>query len=119
MKITDDRVGFLTNFEVLNAVKDDLKRDGKMSQFSAQNGFQQQVVKYLTETSPVTQKSAEELKGFLTTMAKHNLSQAEVLQIANLKPTKEVEINLIVEECAERFSRKDSLNLLQTINQQK
>jgi len=116
MKIVDTNAGFVTNYEVYDTLKKSrsqfLKRKDEAPNIPT---IADQVLEYLGETSVINQ-TPQAIQNCLSATKAYNLTLAEHLQVINLAPTTEVEIHLIVEECPERLSREESLQLLATIN---
>ncbi|KAK7305710.1 hypothetical protein VNO77_43620 [Canavalia gladiata] len=102
MKILEANAGALTNFEVLDflrakgASKDPTRVIAKVAQ------SEYKVYDYLVNTAAYVQ-TRENINEFLTSVKKHDLAKAEVLNILNIRPAAEVEIYPILENCEERF----------------
>jgi len=120
MEIVDEHAGILTNFEVLQVLKDvQASRNG----YRKPNKNQQHAtilyssLKYLHNT-PCTHQQPEVIKEFNEAVNGFNLTKAERLQLLNQRPTTAVEIQLIVEESEERLSEQqieELLNIVTTI----
>ena len=82
--------------------------------------LQDQVIDYLQRYPPATQ-SRPVLSACLASLhallarQRVQLTNAELLQLVNLRPLTLVEVHRIVEECEERMGEQDILTLLDTI----
>ncbi|WVZ06846.1 hypothetical protein V8G54_020192 [Vigna mungo] len=94
--------GALTNFEVLDflrakgASKDPTRVIAKVAQ------SEYKVYDYLVDTA-VSNQTRESINEFLTSIKRHDLAKAEVLNILNIRPTADVELFPIIESCEGRF----------------
>jgi len=116
MEVLDSNAGLVSNFELLEILRKKHTVVNDQGRKPVVPLIEAQVIGYL-ESSPVanvSQKGAEEC---LARLEKYNLTKAETLQILNLVPTTEVEVHLIVEECAERLSTANSLALLADVKE--
>jgi len=116
MKVLNDNEGLVTNFEVNQILQQNLKGQTEDDKDSPESSFEQQVLKYFQYTT-ITNQTAEKLQICIKSLQNYELTKAEVLQVLNLHPTTEVEVNLIIEECAERISDEKTLQLLQDLTQ--
>ncbi|XP_014496287.1 DNA-directed RNA polymerase III subunit RPC9-like isoform X2 [Vigna radiata var. radiata] len=102
MKILEANAGALTNFEVLDflrakgASKDPTRVIAKVAQ------SEYKVYDYLVDT-PASNQTRESINEFLTSIKRHDLAKAEVLNILNTRPTEDVELFPIIESCEKRF----------------
>jgi len=117
MEVVDEHAGMLTNFEVLQVLKDvQTSKNG----YRKPNKSQQHAtilyssLKYLHNT-PCTHQDPQVIKAFNEAVAEFNLTKAERLQLLNQRPTTAVEIQLIVEESEERLSEQQIEDLLHII----
>ncbi|WVZ08773.1 hypothetical protein V8G54_022119 [Vigna mungo] len=101
MKILEANAGALTNFEVLDffrakgASKDPTRVIVKVAH------SEYKVYDYLVDTA-ASDQTRENIDEFLTSIKRHDLAKAEVLNILNTRPAAEVEIFPIIENCEGR-----------------
>jgi len=116
MKIINESDGWLTDFELYACIKSSsfIKKPYFRKDDNIQK-IEEQVFQYLQDTTRVNEMSPETINVCMTKLQQYNLSMAEKLQILNLFPTTEVEIHLIIEECSDRFSREEVLDMLDII----
>ena len=130
MKIVNARDGVLTNLEVKMLLEqqqaarllDERKKPlpgarrglaGNSSWQSRQNAatISDQVLSYLADNNCSAQ-TRESIQVFMHAIEPYALTRAESLALVNTQPQSVVEIYLLVEECEERFSPDDVLELL-------
>ena len=99
----------LSNFEILNLIKSETK-DPKNQDL---NTLDFEILKYLKDNT--TQKR-ESICQFLKEIQTLDLNRLEQLQLINNKPKSLVELSVLIEELDDRFSEKDSNNLLELVN---
>ncbi|CAD5117405.1 DgyrCDS6178 [Dimorphilus gyrociliatus] len=118
MEVVEKTHALLSNHEVLSHLRDiqngtnDQRKPGRNQQNLATVCYS--TVKFLEQTPAVSQ-SVEIIENFMQKIEPFNLTKAEKLQILNLRPTTQVEIQLLVEECEERLSEDDIEKLLQIV----
>lgn len=102
MKILEENAGALTNFEVLDFLraKGASKDPSRVLAKVAMSEYK--VYDYLVKT-PAGSQTRESVKEYFTAIKQHDLSEAEVLNVLNIRPASEVEIYHIIEDCEERF----------------
>uniref|UniRef100_A0A7N0T9F0 DNA-directed RNA polymerase III subunit RPC9 n=1 Tax=Kalanchoe fedtschenkoi TaxID=63787 RepID=A0A7N0T9F0_KALFE len=120
MKILVSTVGLLTNFEVLdflrNKSRDDSKHDnlevGEANQIAEikrhLTASEIKVYDYLIET-PARNLTRECVKEFLQKSEKYNFTRTDILPILNIRPSKPstlVELHSIVESFFERYENE-------------
>ncbi|XP_027359226.1 DNA-directed RNA polymerase III subunit RPC9-like [Abrus precatorius] len=114
MKILEANVSALTNFEVLDflrakgASKDPTRVIANVSQ------SEYKVYDYLVDTAASVQ-TRENINEFLTRVKRHDLAEAEVLNILNIRPAAEVEIFPIIEVCEQRFSDEEVTEIVELV----
>ncbi|KAK2413782.1 hypothetical protein P8452_59355 [Trifolium repens] len=114
MKILDANVSALTNFEVLDflrskgASKDPSRVIAKVAM------SEYKVYDYLVKTTANVQ-TREGVTEYLTGIKQHDLSEAEVLNILNIRPAAEVEIFPIIEECSDRFPDEEITEIVELV----
>jgi len=113
MEVIDSTSANLSNYEVLQLLQN-LKDNDNRKQFGSLATIKYKTVKYL-ESSPCSPQSDEVIATFLKAVHKFNLTKAEKLVLLNLRPTTEVEIQLIVTESEERLTEEQIQELLQVI----
>ena len=132
MKVLNDNVGALSNFELAELLKQQAQersetesrlplpgaRRGASSNavtWQAQQEVAEQILTYLEQTECMGQ-TRESIITFTTAVAKFNLTQAEMISLVNTAPRSRVEVYLIIEECEERLSPDSVAELLQLCN---
>ncbi|KAI5430713.1 hypothetical protein KIW84_035066, partial [Lathyrus oleraceus] len=114
MKILEANVSALTNFEVLDfirakgASKDPTRVIAKVAM------SEYKVYDYLVNTAAGSQ-TRESVKEYLTSIKKHELSQAEVLNVLNIRPAAEVELFHIIEDCTVRFPDEEIAEIVELV----
>lgn len=118
MEVIDENAGMISNFEVLEVLKDikdgvsGHKKPGKNQTNLATILYS--TLKYLEKT-PCNDQTRENIAEFTTAVEPFKLTQAEKLQLINQRPTTAVEIQLIVEESEERLTEDQIEELLDVI----
>jgi len=115
MEVTDATSANLSNYEVLQLLHN-LKDNDNRKQFGSLATIKYKTVKYL-ESSPCSSQSDEIISTFLKAVSNFNLTKAEKLMLLNLRPSTEVEIQLIVTESEERLTEEQIQQLLQVISE--
>ncbi|XP_045794718.1 uncharacterized protein LOC123889419 [Trifolium pratense] len=114
MKILDANVAPLTNFEVLDflrskgASKDPSRVIAKVAM------SEYKVYDYLVNTSANVQ-TREDIAEYLSGIKLHDLSEAEILNIVNIRPAAVVEIYPIIEECPDRFPDEEVTEIVELV----
>ncbi|XP_058775175.1 uncharacterized protein LOC131649429 [Vicia villosa] len=114
MKILEANVSALTNFEVLDfirgkgASKDPTRVIAKVAM------SEYKVYDYLVNTAAGSQ-TRESVKEYLTSIKQHELSEAEVLNVLNIRPAAEVELFHIIEDCAIRFPDEQIAEIVELV----
>ena len=117
MEILDENAGLLSNFEVLQVVKEvNLELSVIKNKFSDEHMFinTEKVEKFLGK-SPCSQQTPERIKSFLQVLSKYKLKSSEKLQILNTCPMKPVDLHILIEECDTRFSDEEVDTILKLI----
>ncbi|XP_026465439.1 DNA-directed RNA polymerase III subunit RPC9-like [Ctenocephalides felis] len=115
MEATKVNTAFLSNFEVMQVLKElklkDSKRKFMMRNFAT---ITYETLKFL-EDSPCVLQSKENISNFLKAVEPFNLVKIEKLLMINEPPTTPLQIQLIVEDSEERLSEEDVDKLLDVI----
>lgn len=120
MEVIDEHAGMISNFEVLEVLKDikdgvsGHKKPGKNQTNLATILYS--TLKYLEKT-PCNDQTRENIAQFMSAVEPFKLTHAEKLQLLNQRPTTAVEIQLIVEESEERLTEDQIEELLDAIIQ--
>eukprot|EP00320_Phaeocystis_rex_P020012 CAMPEP_0119058764 /NCGR_PEP_ID=MMETSP1178-20130426/3028_1 /TAXON_ID=33656 /ORGANISM="unid sp, Strain CCMP2000" /LENGTH=156 /DNA_ID=CAMNT_0007039743 /DNA_START=12 /DNA_END=482 /DNA_ORIENTATION=- len=133
--VVEECCGVLTNYEVLHLLRAQAAErtteetraplTGARRTSSSQSLYQTQqlayaaainedVVAYLEEACCAAQ-SSDSIAAFMKACEPFNLKHAEILNLINEQPGTLVEIHLIVEECEERLTQEQVLELLATV----
>ncbi|OQR83942.1 hypothetical protein ACHHYP_14106 [Achlya hypogyna] len=118
MKVLEVSEGPLTNYEVMCLLeerkKTRMERKGPTAVLYAErNWVDSKVLKCLGQSSAKL-LTEDKISAFLTEASAFELTHAEKLQFLNHCPTELVDIHLIVEDCAGRFS-EDQIDALLSI----
>ncbi|KAG2498440.1 hypothetical protein HYH03_003698 [Edaphochlamys debaryana] len=97
MKLLQPNVAVICNCELLQVLTERGVHLGGRALPSERMAHQ-----YLA-SQPVRQLSGEQLTEFFSLLEAYNLSQGELLQLANLAPRTPVEVHLIVADCESRL----------------
>lgn len=115
MDVTDSRCTLLTNAEVYEILKGAKAKQGRQTKASQNhNTIVYETLKYLNTTPSATQNKSK-MVPFLKDIAKFKLTAAETMQIINLRPEHPIEVQLVVEECEERLSEEEVLELINIV----
>ncbi|KAJ2745857.1 hypothetical protein GGI20_001803 [Coemansia sp. BCRC 34301] len=112
MEVLNRQEALVSNYEVLMVLREEDQRHKKIKPVSYVkypenvNTLKFEALQYLEGTACATQ-SAEQIDSLKKGLSDCDLTKAEILQIINLRPTKAVELHLIIEECEERFVMED------------
>ncbi|KAL3697039.1 hypothetical protein R1sor_011115 [Riccia sorocarpa] len=112
MKVIESNAGLLSNFEVLELLRQQGAAKGPLG--GSVTPCEYKVYEYLVETPAGTQ-TKEVLQEFVKEVKSFKLMEAERLQSVNLRPSTAVEVHLIVEDCDERLSSEAVDALIQTV----
>lgn len=103
-----DVFGLLTNVEVMSVIESNRKRSGNGAApahiLQNREQVETQTLHYIRTNTPQSAHDMEAMKNCLSSIKKLDLqlTEAELLMIANLVPKSEVEIYLIIDQIAER-----------------
>lgn len=123
MKVLMINEGALSDYEVFELMKE--RKDGRLHKsanvaYAERNWMDHKVLKFLSQThSKCAQLDAERIKQFLREVEKAAipLTPAEKLQFINHVPVELVDVHLIIEDCAGRFSEVQIEELIQIVEQ--
>ncbi|KAI6183789.1 DNA-directed RNA polymerase III subunit RPC9 [Aphelenchoides bicaudatus] len=102
MEVTDPICTFLTNREVLSVLQE--SKSSKQKHMRKHNTIVYETTNFLKST-PAASQNEEDAKRLMSDLENlFHLTSAEILQVINLRPTSNVELAMILEECEERFS---------------
>ncbi|XP_077527819.1 RNA polymerase III subunit I [Haemaphysalis longicornis] len=123
MKIIKESSAFLSNYEVLQLLKE-VQGDKKTSKGKSQQSksvanlatVTYETVAYLEQTACALQTD-ENVEAFLEQISAlpFKLTKVEKLQLINHRPTTAVEIQLLIEESEERLSEDDVQTILDVV----
>ena len=117
MEVVNGKAAFLSNYEVFELLKE-LKEEEANKKLTKGRNFDTLVycaLKYLKNT-PCAQQSEKTVTEFLTAIKEFELTEAECLQILNLRPSTEVELQLIIEEVEDRLTTEQTERLLELVS---
>ncbi|CAG8636035.1 22178_t:CDS:2 [Dentiscutata erythropus] len=101
----------LSNYEVLVLLREmdekqreQAKIDPNVKFAESLKTIQFEVIQNLSSSqSPASTQTPEQMETTLTHLKKYNLTKSEKLQIINLRPQSIAELELIIEDCEDRF----------------
>ncbi|KAJ1941406.1 hypothetical protein DL89DRAFT_265327 [Linderina pennispora] len=122
MKVLNVQEALLSNYEMLLVLQEEdarhkdlkAKERGQMRYPENVTTLKFEALQYLSNTS-CTSQDGMQLSGLRQRLAEYELTKAEILQIANLRPRVPVELYLIIEECGDRFQAEDLDAMLEII----
>ncbi|KAL3661864.1 hypothetical protein V7S43_013156 [Phytophthora oleae] len=122
MKVLLINEGSLSDFEVLSLMqerKEQRLHKSAMVEYAERNWMDHKVLKFLTQShSHCSTLSSSSIQDFLKELKQADLptlSSAEKLQFINHIPTELVDIHLIIEDCAGRFSEAQVDELIRIV----
>ncbi|KAI9984502.1 hypothetical protein PInf_005860 [Phytophthora infestans] len=122
MKVLLINEGSLSDFEVLSLMqerKEQRLHKSAMVAYAERNWMDHKVLKFLTQShshcSTLTSSSIQDFLKELKQADLPALSSAETLQFINQLPTELVDIHLIIEDCAGRFSETQVDELIRIV----
>eukprot|EP00644_Phytophthora_capsici_P012986 jgi/Phyca11/503945/fgenesh2_kg.PHYCAscaffold_5_\ len=122
MKVLLINEGSLSDFELLSLMqerKDQRLHKSAMVEYAERNWMDHKVLKFLTQShSHCSTLSSSSIQDFLKELKQADLptlSSSEKLQFINHVPTELVDIHLIIEDCAGRFSETQVDELIRIV----
>ncbi|KZV17084.1 hypothetical protein F511_24102 [Dorcoceras hygrometricum] len=101
MKIIKSCVGALTNFEVLDLLRSRGAGKDPTRVIASVSPSEFKVFDYLEQTAACNQ-TRDAITKLVDECKKYDLAKAEILNIANIRPSSAVEVFTIIEECDAR-----------------
>ncbi|KAJ1835299.1 hypothetical protein LPJ63_001249 [Coemansia sp. RSA 2711] len=102
MEVLDRQEALITNYEALLVLREEnQRRNRKKAENVSTLTFE--ALAWLEKT-PCASQSPDQIVRLKEKLQGYKLMKGEILQIFNLRPQSLVELNLIVEECTERFT---------------
>eukprot|EP00730_Choanoeca_flexa_P011856 TRINITY_DN2853_c0_g1_i1.p1 TRINITY_DN2853_c0_g1~~TRINITY_DN2853_c0_g1_i1.p1 ORF type:complete len:187 (+),score=67.94 TRINITY_DN2853_c0_g1_i1:73-633(+) len=120
MEVLDETAALLCDYEVLTVVEQQLAQS-KAMQTRRPNPGQQNLHTVLYEVKqhltgmPCKSQSEDSIEAFLEEMKQYPLFKAERLQLLDSRPTSEVALMLMIEECDKRFSEDEVAAILASV----
>jgi len=120
MEIVSRNDGLLTNVEVLALLEERRKRRDKHRmlgpELQQRESIELSSIKYL-RASAIKETPSEAVIKCLSAIKRlnHDLTEAEMIQIANHAPTLEVEVHMLIEECHERLNEEQIAALIECV----
>jgi hypothetical protein len=124
MEVVSANGGLLTNCEVkeLLAHRRQRRQHDEPQQQAApelqnRERVEIQVLKYIDESVPSVTNTPELVRECLSALKKMDLgfTEGELVQVANHVPMRQVELHLVVEECAERMTEEQSGEVIHVV----
>lgn len=107
MKILQANAGALTDFEVLDFFRSRGATSDPMGCIGAVTKSECKVFDYLNNSAACSQ-TKEAIGDFIKRCEKFKLAKAEILNIINVRPSTEAEIDPLIERVEERFRRDEA-----------
>ncbi|CAG8812417.1 5001_t:CDS:2, partial [Racocetra persica] len=109
--IIDKRNAMLSNYEVLALLREmdekqreQAKIDPNVKFAESLKTIQFEVIQNLSsQQSPSSTQTPEQIEATLTNLKRYNLTKSEKLQLINLRPQSIADLELIIEDCEDRF----------------
>ncbi|XP_014212239.1 DNA-directed RNA polymerase III subunit RPC9 [Copidosoma floridanum] len=114
MEVVNECSAFLSNYEVLDILQN-IKSKNKPKGQNQLATITYQTIRYLEDT-PCKRHTPEKIKAFLTALGPFKLTKCEKLTLLNQCPTKDVDIQLIVEDSEDRLTVEQVNELLQIVD---
>ena len=113
MQVVNESAKLLTNFEV-HSFLNELKANRKTN-IKSLSTVTHTALKYIDTVTCAPQQTPSQIAKFKKAVEVYNLTKAEILQLINLVPRTEVEVQVIIEECDERLTEHQVEQLLTII----
>ena len=114
MEIVKVNSALLSNCEVLNILNDVKTKDNKKDLEPNARTIVYETSQYLNQFV-ISKQNTKVISEFVKAVSKFGLTEAEKLQLINLRPTTPVEVQLIVEESEERLTEEQVESLIEII----
>eukprot|EP00045_Choanoeca_perplexa_P017672 m.261564 g.261564 ORF g.261564 m.261564 type:complete len:185 (+) comp17600_c1_seq1:129-683(+) len=120
MEVLDESSALLSSYEVLSVVEQQLQQS-KAMQTRRPNPGQENLhtvlfeVKQYLQYMPCRNQSEDAIQAFLEEMKQYPLLKAERLQLLDTRPTSEVSLMLLIEECDKRFDEDQREAILASV----
>ncbi|CAJ0584889.1 unnamed protein product, partial [Mesorhabditis spiculigera] len=114
MEVINKMVTLLPNVEVLKIINETRARETKKKKHDQDSKLSTllfETSSYLNQT-PVASQNEEHFCKLVEALKPVKLTQAEILQVANLRPSSSIELQLIIEDCEERIKTEEQLEVL-------
>lgn len=117
MKIKCTNEGLLSNFELLEILRERTHEPGKTPRYpQPHDPFPTELQCYETlRKAPARFQNTENVSEFMSSVKPIALTSSECLKLINLKPTTDVEIHMLVEGCESRLAEDEVADLLQLV----
>jgi hypothetical protein len=114
MRVLGVAEGLLTNVEVLDLLRERAGEPGRLATYpQPHDPFPTEMECYdARRAAPAGAQDRENVRLFIEHIAAIELTQAEVVQLINLKPTERVTVHAVVEKCARRLTEDEVDDLL-------
>jgi len=114
MRVLGVAEGLLTNVEVLDLLRERAGEPGRLATYpQTHDPFPTEMECYdALRAAPAGAQDRENVRLFIEHIAAIELTQAEVVQLINLKPTERVTVHAVVEKCARRLTEDEVDDLL-------
>jgi len=118
MEVKISNAGYLTNIEVLDLINERKQHRNSKQEQDKQNItlIENKVTRYF-QVHDKAKYSSNDIKEMLSNIKKLNLDlkETELLTIANLIPTKTVELHVCIDDIENRLKESDIINILDII----
>lgn len=114
MRVISLTSGLLTNLETLDLLRERTGEPGTVAAYpQPHDPFPTEMECYdALRAAPAGAQDRENVRLFIEHIAAIELTQAEVVQLINLKPTERVTVHAVVEKCARRLTEDEVDDLL-------
>mmetsp|Transcript_3483 Transcript_3483/g.13514 ORF Transcript_3483/g.13514 Transcript_3483/m.13514 type:complete len:122 (-) Transcript_3483:1208-1573(-) len=114
MRVLGVAEGLLTDVEVLDLLRERAGEPGRLATYpQPHDPFPTEMECYdALRAAPAGAQDRENVRLFIEHIAAIELTQAEVVQLINLKPTERVTVHAVVEKCARRLTEDEVDDLL-------
>ena len=114
MRVLGVAEGLLTHVEVLDLLRERAGEPGRLATYpQPHDPFPTEMECYdALRAAPAGAQDRENVRLFIEHIAAIELTQAEVVQLINLKPTERVTVHAVVEKCARRLTEDEVDDLL-------